>query len=340
MSKLSDILSQLKHSETPGNVTPGLKKAIALGQQKDQQTRRLITLASILVIIVTIGGIAALLLPEYLTFDNITSKVDHTTRYRLDIEKQKGLKEDSIPLREEKVGADMNGRTKVKEESLTETSAGTAAQRTEKTNPGTKNEQPHGNALVPTDKEKNSIPQSIQPAWMKNMGKNSLSGNVVQEERKKVKNDLSAISELHKASYYEKLRDYKNAISFYRKVLDGDPGNFIVSNKIAHLLLQLTLKNDALEYIDKALAYNAEYVPALINAGIIYAQTEKYMEAEEYLSKALSIEGQNMSALFNMALLYEVEGHYDKAYDYYSKLQRFGDTRGLKGLIRIGIKKK
>ena len=98
---------------------------------------------------------------------------------------------------------------------------------------------------------------------------------------------------------------------------------------------QLGLKNDARKYIDRALTDNYLYVPALINAGIISAQSDKFVESEEYFLKALSVEEQNVSALFNVALLYEVQRSFDNAHIYYSKLKSLGDRRGVEGLKRI-----
>ena len=64
-----------------------------------------------------------------------------------------------------------------------------------------------------------------------------------------------------------------------------------LSNKSLH-----ALDNDieAIKYIDKALAINPDYVPALENKGIVF-DTSNRTEAIKYIDKALSLGGKENS---------------------------------------------
>ncbi|MFN3479868.1 MAG: tetratricopeptide repeat protein, partial [Thermodesulfovibrionales bacterium] len=81
-----------------------------------------------------------------------------------------------------------------------------------------------------------------------------------------------------------------------------------------------------------------DYVPGLINMGIVLAKLGDVREAESYLLQSLTLEPDNRHAIFNIALLYEKEGNYEKAREYYLRLKQLGDARGVLGLDRIGAK--
>jgi len=134
---------------------------------------------------------------------------------------------------------------------------------------------------------------------------------------------------------YEKKGDHYNAISSYKKVLDIEPRNYRVINKIAYILIQIASYEEALKYLDSALSIRHDYVPALINTGIVYAKAEKFSDAEKYLLKALSLEEANQPALFNIATLYEKQGKYDLARGYYLRLKNLGNDQGRLGIERI-----
>jgi len=85
----------------------------------------------------------------------------------------------------------------------------------------------------------------------------------------------------------------------------------------------------------KALGVNAEYVPALLNAGIIHAKAKRYSDAEGAFLDALRIEPSNRKVLYNTAILYEIEGNFGKAKEFYTRLQAYGDKEGTLGIKRL-----
>lgn len=143
-------------------------------------------------------------------------------------------------------------------------------------------------------------------------------------------------SYLYAAERYENSGDIASAASEYQKVLDLEPKNYRVMNKISFLLIKMGRFDEAERHLNSALLIRQDYVPALINAAIISASTGKITEAENYLLKALSIDPANRSSLLNLALLYEKEKKNDDAREYYSRLRRLGDKNGDMGIQRLG----
>jgi len=177
-------------------------------------------------------------------------------------------------------------------------------------------------------KEKPKVEEIVSPVRKQGPFSN---GVKEQPDVRTSENDLY----LYMGGNYEKKGDHYNAISSYKKVLDIEPRNYRVINKIAYILIQIASYEEALKYLDSALSIRHDYVPALINTGIVYAKAEKFSDAEKYLLKALSLEEANQPALFNIATLYEKQGKYDLARGYYLRLKNLGNDQGRLGIERI-----
>ncbi|MDO8281779.1 MAG: tetratricopeptide repeat protein [Thermodesulfovibrionia bacterium] len=157
----------------------------------------------------------------------------------------------------------------------------------------------------------------------------------VEEEKEPGIGSKDTYHYLYKASRSEKDKDYLGAISIYNKILAVEPTNYIVMNKIASLLMKMNMWKESMDELRKSYKINKDYIPTLINIGIVYANTENYSTAEKYFQKALSLDPINQDAIFSIAVLYEKQNMDDKAAEYYSRLRKLGDTRGNTGLERI-----
>lgn len=140
----------------------------------------------------------------------------------------------------------------------------------------------------------------------------------------------------YEALEHEKAGETLKAIGAYREALGSEPGNYRLMNKIASLFMDMKMWEEAGAHLRDAVSTKADYVPVLINSGIVNAETDRFDEAEGHLSKALSIEPLNRLALFNMALLCERRGRTEEANGYYRKLEQLGFPEGKKGLERMG----
>lgn len=140
---------------------------------------------------------------------------------------------------------------------------------------------------------------------------------------------------LYAAKNYESGKDYPQALSNYMNALEFEPGNYIIMNNIAGIMLRMGSYAEALNYVKYALVIKKDYVPALINAGIASFKLDNAAEGEGYLTKALTLEPLNRNALLNLALMHEKAGEYDKAYSFFYKSAELKDIQGYVGLARV-----
>lgn len=194
-------------------------------------------------------------------------------------------------------------------------------------------------ALTESDKavqEKTSGPIDTKPAGLKDTKTpDKEEAPVVEEEKEPEIGSKETYHFLYKASRSEMAKDYLGAIAIYNKILAVEPTNYIVMNKIASLLMKMNMWKESMDQLRKSYTINKEYIPTLINIGIVYATTENYSTSEKYFQKALAIDPINQDAIFSMAVLYEKQNMDDKAAEYYSRLRKLGDARGNTGLERI-----
>jgi Tfp pilus assembly protein PilF len=138
---------------------------------------------------------------------------------------------------------------------------------------------------------------------------------------------------LYAARACETSGDRDQALTYYRKVSEMDPRNFIVLNKIAAILIAKGSFKEGGDYARNALALNREHVPSLINLGIAAIQAGNTDGGTALLRKALAFEPANGQALLNLGLAYERDKNYDEAANAYSRL---ADLRNMNGWLGIG----
>ncbi len=105
------------------------------------------------------------------------------------------------------------------------------------------------------------------------------------------------------------------------RALVFEPDKVKLLNKIAFLLMRLSLNDDAARFADRAIALDSAYIPALVNRGIIHARSGELDAAERLFNRALQLEGTNLDALYNSMLLSRKKGDYRRADDIERKLQ-------------------
>jgi len=371
MSLLTDQLSEAtpgEVKEVKNSVPPGLKNTVDSSRKKKKSRKRLFLILIILVSFVGTGIFTLLMIPDseqpapvmpdnsqYLNSlkqsrvaqkqpstpdvpDNQTAGMtvskpgdlkaaappDKNTALK-DVKKTVQVKKTASVAGAEKAGA-------LQKKEVVGKSEVTAAQTPQNQIPTAAAVLPLKTASRPADMsiEKSASIQSPDKTELK-----TFSENIETSRRAVPLSPEDKRSKLLKASYYEEIQDYRKAIAVYEKILASEPGNDKLMNKVAYLLMQLDLPDGAMEHLNRALAINPEYVPALLNAGIIHGRAKRFTAAEEVLLEALAIEPNNRNALFNTALLYEIKGEFDKSREYYLKLQASGDRQGTEGIKRL-----
>lgn len=341
MSLLSDLLSRVSHPEHGKDVPPGLKSTIADIKAGEPGKIRFVFLSTFFVFLV-ISGFAAVYFIESYYGAGIPKSPDATSkaqkppgRDRLSMAESKPRTQDSkrpwpavrVPVANDKAAILQTPAAKKKDTRLQMHSQ---AGRTEK-------RVIHESRVIVVKSGRLSGQKSFQTVEGRPVDDKKMrpaeagEAGIERHEGKSAEKD----SYLYLAENYERRKDFSNALSSYKKALDAEPGNYRVMNKIAYIFLQIGLYEEAIRYLQDALDIRHDYIPALINAGIAYAKTGRFPDAEGSILKALSLEKTSQAALLNIAITYEMQGRYDLARNYYSKLQRMGNEQGRSGIDRI-----
>ncbi len=132
--------------------------------------------------------------------------------------------------------------------------------------------------------------------------------------------------ELYRGHTHEKQGRYGTALKHYRKAAALAPDNYRLYNRIGYVLIRLELYAEALAPLTKALSLKKDYLPALVNTGIVYGAQKNYDEAQRYLSRALAIDATNPSAVYNMMRICEETGDFTQARHYKNVLEALRDV--------------
>jgi tetratricopeptide (TPR) repeat protein len=165
--------------------------------------------------------------------------------------------------------------------------------------------------------------------------------NTSQSEKSRKVSDLDDTSKnekdvaLYTARTYEQNNNYGQAIMHYRKALEKDPGNYLIMNNLANVLIKTGSFKESIQYSMDALTVQKNYVPSLVNLGVANIQLGNMAEGEMYLLKARSIEPSNKTMLFNLGLLYENTSNYRESLAVFQRLADMKDTGGHLGVARI-----
>lgn len=100
-------------------------------------------------------------------------------------------------------------------------------------------------------------------------------------------------SKLSKAADYFNNKDYKNAIAEYLKVQPATPETML---GVASAYQNLNDNENAIEYYKKALALKPTDSEIAYYIGALYADSERYTDAETYLNKAVALNKNNQDA--------------------------------------------
>ncbi len=317
MSLLADLLSKVKHQQQPRkDIPPGLKNIILDSNKKEALKRRIILFSIFYALTIISGLMAVYLMQSYFAGDRI----------------QKTESFDYAQGRHKAQGTPSSQTGQVAQVTKEVGSSQLIVDSQKKRLNTVKTRESKGKEKAGEDiSEEQRVKEEAQPVQKEKTQQAKVSAAMV----KKPKVDTSEKDAyIYMARNYELKKDYSNALSSYKRVLNIEPKNYRIMNNIAYIFLQLNSFEEAMGYLQMAINVENNYVPALINMGIVHARLGRPSEAEGYLSRAVILEPYNKHALFNIAFFYEGQGNYDRAQDYYLRLQRLGDTEGSLGLER------
>ena len=112
---------------------------------------------------------------------------------------------------------------------------------------------------------------------------------------------------------YEEQKDYKNAITAYRKAVALDHDNLDAMRGLAQNLLNDGQLDGALEEYKTIADANPEDPQTYLNMSEIYRRTGHFNEALDSLHKASSMVQDSVEVPYRTAVIYEIQGRYQEA---------------------------
>jgi len=113
---------------------------------------------------------------------------------------------------------------------------------------------------------------------------------------------------------------YKEAITYFDKILESDPENVKALMNKGSTLGFLKEHSDGIYYFDKVLEIEPNKISALYSKGTALSYIEEYDDALYYFDKVLEIEPNNISALYNKGTTLSYLKKYDDAIYYFDKV--------------------
>ncbi len=111
---------------------------------------------------------------------------------------------------------------------------------------------------------------------------------------------------------YEQQKQYKNAITAYRKAIDLDHDNLDAIRGLAQNLMNDGQTDAALEQYKVIADANPEDADNYLRIAEIYRKSGKFDQALESLKKAGSMVQDSIQVPYNMAAVYQAQGRYDE----------------------------
>jgi Tfp pilus assembly protein PilF len=102
-------------------------------------------------------------------------------------------------------------------------------------------------------------------------------------------------------------------IKNYHRALESDPKNPTLCNELGVTYAQVGDTENALTYLNKAIALSPKSVESLLNRGLVYEQMEQPRQAIEDFKKVLSADPTVTTAYSKIAHLYAKNGRYNDA---------------------------
>lgn len=305
MSRLTDLLSTIKQAEHKKEVPPGLSDSVSSIKRKNPG-KRLIVFFVVLISAAVALGLAA----SYMA-DHLRGRIIANSAPAAPLASSEG----SAP-KEAAAGSGVVEKTASVEPPVNRTASYGLKKSTEQ-------------MFTPTG----STPHDAPRESASNPARSPVTSREERTDEEDASKERTGL--FYRARDFELSGDLPKAVQAYQKVVELEPRNYRAMNNIASLYMRMERPKEALRYLEDSLKIKGDYVPALINTGILQARANGVSEAEVSFLKALSIDGSNRTALFNLAALYENTQRYGNAREYYRKLDLLGDTEGANGLKRL-----
>ncbi|NQS90177.1 tetratricopeptide repeat protein [Patescibacteria group bacterium] len=128
-----------------------------------------------------------------------------------------------------------------------------------------------------------------------------------------------AISYFIKGNAAIERRDFNQALSFYKRVIEINPDYLNAWYELGATYMELGQYQEAIPYFQKVLKLDPNNIFAYYGLGIIYMNLKQYQLAIANLNKTLQIEHNFPETYANLGIIYYSQGQYQKAKDNFQK---------------------
>jgi tetratricopeptide (TPR) repeat protein len=330
LSLLADLLSKIKHKEQEGAIPPNLAQIVqrASGKQKVETRIKVILLVALLLVACGFGTIY---------FTNKYLKSVSPTLIANRVQERENIRGGDAPEVEERASA-IKTTTVVQPpgvgpvKKLNEEKASVNPSPALEEIPKQENKKPFLLTDAVRDRQQRDNTASTPVGTIRKAPQSQKSGKVSDlDDTSKNEKDVA----LYTARSYEQNNNYGQAITHYKKALEKDPGNYLIMNSLANVLIKTGSFKESIQYSMDALTVQKNYVPSFVNLGVANTQLGNMTEGEIYLLKAKAIEPSNKTVLFNLGLLYEKTSNYRESLAAFQRLTDMKDTGGYLGVARV-----
>jgi len=123
--------------------------------------------------------------------------------------------------------------------------------------------------------------------------------------------------QLELGDVYLAIHQTEDAVKYFRRALDEDPGSLQAMNDLGRGYLDLQDYDAAIDTFGKCLGRDAGYYPCAVNLGASYLESKRYPQAANILNIAHRLQPERGEALVNIGYLSDVNGDWKRAVTYY-----------------------
>lgn len=117
---------------------------------------------------------------------------------------------------------------------------------------------------------------------------------------------------------YERIRDYEEAISNYRKALRRNKRDFEALYRMGLVCIKSDMRKDGIDALTKANRVQPDDVGCLMKLGEIFSRDDKRLDkAENYLLRALEIDNELPEAHLTLGRILDKKAQDDEAIEHF-----------------------
>ena len=124
------------------------------------------------------------------------------------------------------------------------------------------------------------------------------------------------------AELYTKVDKIDEALKEYVILTKKHPNDYIYFYKVGELFEQKDMEEQAMSFYSNSIKLNSNYIPALLNMGVLLYKIKKYPESNNYLQMVVRKDPNNYKGFFYLGMLKKIENNHKDALKFFEKSSR------------------